>query len=120
MKLLVASTDMYGEKFSKEYQAEIEKNEKGRKYVYKDENSIVSIYILDKKIRITRKGEIESTQIITEDSETVFPYKTPYLRKNFKILTKKLEILEKEVNLRYSICDAEEIINEIEMKIKEI
>lgn len=120
MNLLISSTDMYGEKFSKKYNARLEKKAKGRRYLYKDENTQVSIYVLEKKIRITRKGEIESTQIITEESETIFPYKAPYLQKNFKISTKKLEILEKEVDLRYSIYDGDSLVNEIEMKIREI
>ena len=50
----------------------------------------------------------------------VITYKTPYLFREFTVYTKKLNIENKKIKISYSIYDGEELLNDIEMSIKEI
>jgi len=120
LQLRIESKDSFGDEFDNVYSAEKHSGEKGRKYTYMDEHGETLIYVLKDSVNIVRNGEIKSTQTLKEGARTKFTYKTSYLLREFTVYTKKLNIENKKIKISYSIYDGEELLNDIEMSIKEI
>ncbi len=120
MQLRIESRDKYGEVYDKVYSAKKESSDKGIKYTYADEYGETYVYVLRDSINIVRRGEIKSTQTLKKDTRTKFIYRTPYLSKEFTLHTKQLNMKDSEIYINYSIYEGEDLLNEINMSIKEI
>ena len=120
MQLRIESKDKYGEVYDNVYSAKKESSDKGIKYTYSDEYGETYVYVLRDSINIVRRGEIKSTQTLKKDTSTKFVYRTPYLSKEFTLHTKQLNIKDSEIHINYSIYEGEDLLNEINMSIKEI
>ena len=120
MQLRIESRDKYGEVYDKVYSAKKESSDKGIKYTYADEYGETYVYVLRDSVNIVRRGEIKSTQTLKKDTRTKFIYRTSYLSKEFTLHTEQLNIKDSEIYINYSIYEGEDLLNEINMSIKEI
>jgi uncharacterized beta-barrel protein YwiB (DUF1934 family) len=119
MKLKIKSEDMYGEKYNETFAARVETTPKGRKYTYKDNDTDVTMYVYDGKVRIARKGSINSKQVFDAGTETKFRYITNYLQTDLTLVTKELIIKSNSVKLHYELYNDGMLVNKIKMSINE-
>lgn len=120
MKLELVTKDMYGEVFSNIYKCNKILSSKGTNYKYFDENGVENdIYFLDKKVLMSRKGEIITKQIYSLEAMTKSVYKTPYLTTEFEIKTLKFEKKNKGFFLEYELYTEGNIVNKIELLFNE-
>ncbi|OQY09966.1 MAG: hypothetical protein B6I28_01975 [Fusobacteriia bacterium 4572_132] len=119
MYLEIKSEDSYGEKITQKFEAEKITYPKGIVYKYKDEYSENSIYKYSSTIKILRKGSITTNQVFKLGEKTTFFYETPYLQKRMEIKTEKMEIKDGMIKIVYKIFENNEILNMINIKIKE-
>lgn len=120
MKLELITKDMYGENSSNIYDCEKIVNNIGINYKYICENGIKNdIYFLDKKVLITRTGEITSKQVYNPLVVDKFMYKTPYLTTELEVKTLKYEKCDGSFKLEYQIFSAGSLLNEISIVFNE-
>ncbi|MBZ4683251.1 MAG: hypothetical protein PWP46_131 [Fusobacteriaceae bacterium] len=120
IKLKISTSDSFNEKTENIFNGTKIINNDTIKYTYNDEFGENKIFLKDNNIKIFRKGEINSKLILELNKRTQFTYSNKYMNKLFKILTKKIEILEKELKIVYSIYDDLELVNNITIHIKEL
>ncbi|TDT71925.1 uncharacterized beta-barrel protein YwiB (DUF1934 family) [Hypnocyclicus thermotrophus] len=120
IKLKISTFDSFNEKTENIFNGTKTINNGIIKYTYNDEFGVNKIFLKNDSIKIFRKGKINSKLILELNKHTQFSYSSSYINKIFKISTKKIETLEKDIKLVYSIYDDSELVNNITIHIKEL
>ncbi len=120
MKLIIKTSDSYGDKTEETVECIKEVGEKGIRYSYETELGTAKVYLLEDRVQIMRKGPVSGNQIFKLNEETNFLYRTPYLAKNFVLKTKTLDAKEGYIKVCYSLYEATTKINEIDLEIIEL
>lgn len=119
-KFIVKNTDSYGEKNFEIVEGKVTEYDNRLVYEYESRLGSCELTILDRRVVITRKGEISAIIDVDLDRVTEFLYTTQEMRKLFHIKGEKIERdLERDiVEISYRIYEGEEELNRITIAIK--
>lgn len=119
IKIDFCSNDMYGDTIRACYNTIKKETMFGGCYVYNDGISDTSIEYSNDKIVLKRIGEINGTLILNKNLRGEFEYKAPYLSKIFETKCLLMSVKKDGLDFIYEIYDEGELINKIEINIRE-
>lgn len=119
VKLIIQSSDAFGEKVLQELLAEKRVQDDSITYNYEDGFGQTAVTIFKDYITILREGEITSRQIFKLMTSTDFFYSTKYFKNDFTIYTTFMEYNNGILTLSYKIFDGQEEVNSLNITIEE-
>ena len=119
-KFIIKNTDSYGEKSFEIVTGTIKEDGDITIYEYESKLGRCELTISDRRVIISRKGEVSAIIDVNLDEKTDFIYITKEMKKLFHILGEKIHRDEAKgvVEFSYKIYEGDEELNKITIAIK--
>ena len=119
-KFIIKNSDSYGEKSFEIVKGRVTEEAEQIIYEYDSKLGRCEVTLSERRVIISRKGEISAIIDVNLDEVTDFIYITKELRKNFKIKGEKIQIDRENglVEFSYRIYEGVEELNRVTIAIK--
>lgn len=119
-KFIIKNSDSYGEKSFEIVKGRVTEEAGQIIYEYDSKLGRCEVTLSERRVIISRKGEISAIIDVNLDEVTDFIYITKELRKNFKIKGEKIQIDRENglVEFSYRIYEGVEELNRVTIAIK--
>lgn len=119
-RFIIKNTDSYGEKSFEKVEGTLSQENGQLIYRYNSRLGECELIVSQRRVIISRKGEVSAIIDVDLDRVTEFNYVTKEMRKLFKIQGEKIEVDEMNsiVEFSYKIFEGNEELNRITIGIK--